>query len=235
MENFGALLSGWGETMSAFFAMKPAGRSDDAAGLAVRLGNGRSVLDWQPVEDGGKFPPMDVAEWDGAVLTIPGPAGKGRPWKDLTDHFIWKTKDEPGKPGKPDMIGCLIRTALIKVHGEERGGRRWERVRGRIPEARAPKLIGGGDRFCWSFGVFPETVSYVAFPYPFKCAIANRRSPLLKSPYPGELIGGLAKENHRGAIKFAQEIAKAWSFPLSKGTRRKLAELTIEGRLEQPQ
>ena len=178
----------WERTALAFVEREAFGPSK-LSGLSVRVEDARAILDWHEAEECGKLRQMDLAMWDGRILTIHGPSSvEGSAcdrWRVLTSHDL--------ADARFNLIAYLIEKALANVHKMD-WKQRWERVKNVVPDPCLPDELGGGGFLCWCFSTsWPGCAFFPNWPYPFECDIAGEGAPLLRSPSPDRVIDDLAR------------------------------------------
>lgn len=234
----------------AFLQKSPVFLPASSPGLAVRIDHTKAVLEWHD-----EINPLDLAVWDKGILTIPGPRKfnekdvqrwHAMQWGDLMLGNMWSLQFGPAsliKRRRPNMIGCIIRNALIDICGKETGEMKWEGVKEAIPTPDTEAFGGHIDCCVWEYDGWSEKhgsfLMSAEFEYPFKCRIGTNGLTVIQ-PSRNSIIRSFAKTSNlqenddsyiEGDAQFLIKLKNTFGFSLNKNVGRKTASKELQDRL----
>ena len=235
----------WEGVISAFLNKTSTSGSGDSSGLSVSVDNAGVVLEWHGAGHCANLPKMDLATWDGYVLTVPGPGTKmqsvANQWCLLTTHGVWEDEE-------PNMIAYLMKKLLENVRKAD-WSQRWNRVKEVVPWPCSPDYRANGAFLYWHLFIDdPKGFYHSKQEYPFQCDIAGEGGPLLKSPSPDRIVERLAEraaidhpeanadpaiaQKEAGALAFLREMIRGWNMTIDDETERKIGVKVFQENLD---
>jgi len=194
---------------------------------------------------------MDLAVWDGEILTIPGPRRFGKKdvqrwydiqWKLLVAMSVWSLQFGSTffiKSWRPNMIGYIMRRAMTFIYGEKPGEKKWKEVRAFIPVPHESP-----NYFVWEFdgslANYGPTTGINRFRYPFECRIDTNGLTIMQPP-PNRIVRSIARKisvpsGHasyiRGNAQFLGDLTRAFGSSLTEPMRGNIAGKALQDKLE---